>query len=144
MLFINAQLGRILLLIAVAWTVLCLLYGNKASSAPAHSDNVGDVHVEYDKSEHDWQTDESFFASKPEDYYAGNERCIFVPEKKIREFESVELDIPPAPVMRPPQILPDPGPSLEGSHKLPRFNDMWPATKAAPAPVVVPKKPAEQ
>ena len=41
-------------------------------------------------------------------------------------FEPIDLDVPPAGLLRPPQILPNPGPALEGTHELPRWGDELP------------------
>ena len=134
MLFINTQLGRLLLGLAAAWTVCCIAFSGGSELQP-HSFSVQEkpVHVELDTAALAKEKDENYFPSKPVDFYAGSEHCVFVPEKKIREYEAVDLDIPPAPVMRPPQLLPDPGPALEGTLKLARFGDELPKELKEPA-----------
>jgi hypothetical protein len=60
-------------------------------------------------------------------------RCVFEPEKQVTVFQPIELDIPTPGVKRPAQLLPEPGPSLEGTEKLPRWGDEFPKVKTASA-----------
>lgn len=53
-------------------------------------------------------------------------RTVFVPEKKNVVFQPVELDLPETSVPPMPQLLPDPGPTLEGAANLPRWGEELP------------------
>ena len=63
---------------------------------------------------------------------------MIVPPKLLKEFIPVDLEIPPAGILRPAQLLPDPGPSLEGTDRLPRFGDEMPPVKLTAAADAVP------
>jgi len=123
---LNQQLGKLLLVLAIGLTVLGFMLSPPPKSEPLPEElTTKPVNVELDKKSLATASSEVFFApDSPE--YAGGDRFIFVPERRIVEFVPIDLDIPPATVMRAPQLLPEPGPSLEGSHKLLRFGDELP------------------
>ena len=128
MTFINEQLGRILLGVAAVLTLL-LWSQNSALTLAAipETDLNRKVLVELDKNALPTASPEKYFAAGTAADAAGVARCIFVAEKKITPFEPVDLEVPTAAVMAPPQLLPEPGPALEGTDKLPRFGDEFPA-----------------
>src|SRR5690242_12462973 len=118
--FINDQLGRIMLVLAVVVTI-----ASSAMHAPRELPPVDPqsltrpVLVVLDKDALIVASSETFYAEGPGSKYLGPERGLFVQEKKVKEFQPVLLELPPASIMRGPQVLPEPGPSLEGTHKLP-------------------------
>ena len=144
--FLDAQLGRMLLVLAVAWTVAAI-YLNGAQPVPDTLTKVPNdpVKVLLDTEQLAALGAEQCFAMGPGEKYSESTRYVFVPEKVEVVFHPVDLDVPPIGILRPPQILPEPGPSLEGADKLPRFGDEFPpltltvvpppaAAIAAPAP----------
>ncbi len=139
---INEQFGRILLVLAGVWTALTVSMNQAEPLAAVPQTALSrPVRVELDKDALAVASAETYFAPGPGSQYAAGERFVFVPEKKVVEFVPVELDIPPAGVMRPPQVLPEVGPSLDGAHKLPRFGDEMPPVVATPAPKAPAKGP---
>src|SRR4051812_23114375 len=126
MYFINDQLGRILLVLAIAASVAGIVF-NPAQKLDPVPDNLvkRDVTVELNKSALAALSSETFFANEP----AAVTNTPFEPEKHIIVFQPIELDIPSAGVKKPAQLLPEPGPSLEGSEKLPRWGDEFPKIK---------------
>lgn len=83
----------------------------------------------------------TLFPELDADKYRGPTRFVFVKELvKEKEYQPVELAIPTPVVPRSPRMLPLPGPSLQGSDKLPRWGDEWPPVKAPSPPE--PKKKA--
>lgn len=125
---LNEQLGKILLVLAI------VIAGAGVYLNPAvHIEEVSDaslkrhVQVEFDKASLAALGNETFFTPDDGTQYAGTQRFVWAKEKIVIVFQPVDLDIPPANIMRPPQLLPEPGPSLEGSHKLPRFGDEFSA-----------------
>jgi hypothetical protein len=67
----------------------------------------------------------------------GREEYLFVKERKFKPFEPVNVPAPGASIPRPPQLLPSPGPNLQGSDKLPRWGE---EAKPLPEPVLEPPK----
>lgn len=127
MTIVNEQFGRILLGLSVLATII-LWSQNGSLNLPqiTDSDKQRQVMVELDKAGLPTASPEKFFVSGNGASFAGGERFIFVAEKKIIPFQPVELDVPPATVGAPAQLLPDPGPTLEGTAKLPRFGEELP------------------
>ena len=130
MYFINDQLGRILLGIALVLTIGALSM-NPSPSVEAVPDTKREVVVELNKAALAELSKEAYFvADSP---LTASTRCVFEPEKQIVIFQPIELDIPTPGVKRSAQLLPEPGPSLEGSEKLPRWGDEFPKPKASSA-----------
>jgi hypothetical protein len=127
LLIVNEQFGRILLAIAVMLTIVLWSQNGSLDLPPVPTQDLNrQVMVELDKNTLPTASQEKFFVLGSGSDYAGGSRFIFVAEKKIIEFQPVELDVPAANVLPPPQLLPEPGPSLEGTAKLPRFGDEFP------------------
>jgi hypothetical protein len=131
--FINAQLGRIFL-VSAAVIVAVTMQMNAPRPLPEveQKELTRPVLVDLDKAELAVASSEVYFAEGPMAKYAGSERFVFVAEKKIKEFVPVLLELPPASVMRPPMILTEPGPALEGAHTLPRYGDEFPPVTVTP------------
>lgn len=131
---IDQQLGRILLVAAIAIAVAINVTNPPLTLEPEPSDRLSrPVQVKLLKSELATASAEVFFLkevpSQPLD------RFVFAEPKTVFVFQPVDLDIPPASIGRAPQILPDPGPTLEGAAGLPRFGDEFtPVTPVTPAP----------
>lgn len=129
---IDEQLGRILLAIAVfgagaaAWT-------NQPRRFEEIPKNKRSVQVELDKSALTATANEVFFLADDGTQYSAGKR-VFLQAKVVKPYEPVELGLPPAGVMRPPQVLPEPGPALEGTAKLPRFGDEFSPVGAGDKP----------
>ena len=125
--FVNEQFGRLLLAAAVLITG-----GLITANPPQPVEPIGDhklkrpVLVELDKAQIAGLSNEQYFVTEAP---AVTTRCVFEPEKTVFVFQPVDLDIPSASVKRPAQLLPEPGPALEGSEKLPRFGDEFPKIK---------------
>jgi hypothetical protein len=126
--FVNTQLGRILLGLALV-TVVLYAGANGPKLMPEKDQKALDrpILVELDKSALATASSEIYFVEGPRDKYAGSERGVFVQEKKVKVFTPVLLELPPASIDRASQVLPEPGPSLEGSVKLPRYGEEFPA-----------------
>jgi hypothetical protein len=133
MMIINEQFGRILLGLSLLGTIL-LWSQNGSLNLPeiTEQDKRRQVMVELDKNALPTASPEKFFAAGNGAEAAGGTRYIFVAEKKLIPFQPVELDVPPASVAPPAQLLPEPGPTLEGTAKLPRFGDELPPVAIAP------------
>jgi hypothetical protein len=121
---IDEQLGRILLVIAVLGAVVAA-WTNQARRFEEIPKNTRSVQVELDKSALTATANEVFFLADDGTQYSAG-KPIFQYPKLVKAYQPVELGLPPADVMRPPQILPEPGPALEGTAKLPRFGDEFP------------------
>jgi hypothetical protein len=135
---LNDQFGRILLAAAIVAAVVAA-YLNRAAPLPPLQDPQGQVRVKLDESLLIANNNEVFFPQGDAAAYALG-KYVFAPPVVVRQFESVDLDLPPAGVMRPPQVLPDPGPALEGTGRLPRYGDEFP--QATPAADQNPPQPA--
>jgi len=102
---INAQLGKILLGIAVVFAIVTI-----SSNADPKIEGVPEsktkrpVMVELDKSALAALSSETFFSTETP---VANTRCVFEPEKTVVVFQPVDLDIPPAGIKRSPQLLPE-------------------------------------
>lgn len=132
---ISQQIGRVLLIAAIAVTAASIGYNTYLGLDPVpDADLQRAVQVELDTSTLAVSAAEVYFAAGPATAYMGEEdKSLFVAPKKVRVFVPIELDIPPAGVMRSAQVLPDPGPSLDGSAKLPRYGEEFPPITVAPA-----------
>ena len=122
--FLDAQLGRVLLVVALAWTGWSV-YANWYQPLPKEltEAKIKPVYVEVDTNAKLQDDKEVYYVSGGPDPYIVPGLFVFVSEKVVKQYNPVDLDIPPVSVKRPPQILPDPGPSLEGADKLPKFGD---------------------
>ena len=120
--FLNQQLGRIILGVAVVLTVAATVLQSAPPQTAAPEEAPGPLQVKIDLAALAAAGAEKYFAPGNGKDYMGGERFVFVPEKKIRIYERVDLELPTASVMAAPTILPDPGPTLQGSHDLPRMD----------------------
>jgi len=122
-------LGKVFLLLALAWTGWTL-WSNWYKPLPKELVEAEhrDVYVERDSKAISQASTENYYLGDMAPFAAATH--VIIPEKFVKQFVPVELDIPPVTVKRPPQLLPEPGPSLEGAEKLPRFGDEF----APPAP----------
>jgi len=131
---IDEQLGRILLGLAVLVAVgaACL---NPRQELPKVSEELHrrSVLVPLDNKSLTANSKEVFFMPDDGAQYAGPDRYILVKKIEVKQFSAVDLPLPPAAVMRSPQLLPEPGPALEGTQKLPRFGDEFPPVGVANA-----------
>ena len=132
--FLDENLGRILFVLAILWSLTAALLNRDTGWTFTGEDRSLDreriqVKLELEKI----AAAEGYFPAHDAAHYLGAKRFVFVPEKKEFKFKAVDLDIPPPLVMRPPMVLPDPGPALEGTHDLPRWGEGLPAL-VAPAP----------
>ena len=121
---LKEQSGRLLLALAIVLTMLSISLSRCPVLEPVpEKDLKRPVLVELDRSALAAASSETYFVRTPSVQFLGSDRCVFVKPKKEIVFVPVDLDIPPAGVLRPPQLLPEPGPSLEGASNLPRFGD---------------------
>jgi len=139
---LDAQLGRVLLVIALLWAGWCV-YANRERPLPAELTDVKPlpVMVELDARAKSQDISEAYYVvDEPAKYTVLTH--VFREAIIVKTFTPVELDIPQLTVKRPPQLLPEPGPSLEGADKLPRFGDEFapPAPADLPAPTKVAPK----
>jgi len=127
---IDSMLGKILMGAAIAWAVVAAV-SNSAQKASfpdeAKVTNAEKVQVALDLKSLATASPEFHFPVKDAAFYSGSGRYVFVKPVRKKEFVPVELDIPVPNLTRPPQLLPNPGPSLEGAGKLPRWGDELPA-----------------
>ena len=136
--FFDEHIGKVLLALALAWGGLCL-YANMPSGFKTQLAQIEDApkldaYVDLEQKALSKASAETYFVTGPADNYVASGRFVFVPETIVKQFVPVELDTPPLSVKRAPQLLPDPGPSLEGADKLPRFGDEFPPPSAADLP----------
>jgi len=128
---IDQQLGRILLVVAIAIAIAVNVSNPPLTVEPEPSERLNrPVQVKLLKSELATASAEVFFLkdvpAQPSD------RFVFAEPKTTFVFQPVDLDIPPATVGRAPQVLPEPGPTLDGAINLPRFGDEFaPVTPGA-------------
>jgi hypothetical protein len=127
---IDEQFGRILLGAALIATL-----GVSMQNSPlvleqiSQADKDRPVQVPLNAAKLPTAVKELYFMQPGQGYAGSNDHFIFVPEKKMVEFKPVTLDVPTSNVQPPPQLLPDPGPMLETTGKLPRFGDEFPPLK---------------
>ena len=134
--FLDEQLGRILLGVAVicAGAAVCLSPARKFPEVPPER-GKRPVQVKLDKSKLTANNREVFFVTEyAPPWRLDKEPESFTARPKVKDYVPVDLALPPAGVMRPPQVLPEPGPALEGTHNLPRYGDEFPPIGAADAP----------
>ncbi len=137
---IDAELGKVLLVIALLWAGWTV-YANWYQPLPENLVKVETrpVYVEMDPKAKSQDLSEVYYVAGESAPYIVPGIFVFVPEVITKQFSPVELDIPQLTVKRPPQLLPEPGPSLEGADKLPRFGDEFPPPSAADLPPPPPK-----
>jgi hypothetical protein len=121
---LDAKLGLLLLLLSLGlagWVT----YANRPQALPTEitTHDPLPVYVELDGRALSSASNENYYAQGPGETFQLASLHIFVPEIIVKQFTPIELGIPTLTVMRPPQLLPDPGPSLMGADKLPRFGD---------------------
>ncbi|HLX62405.1 MAG TPA: hypothetical protein VKX17_14100 [Planctomycetota bacterium] len=133
--FLDAQLGKILLVLALVWAGLGL-WVNWYTPLPKELTEIEirPVYVELDSKAKAQGVSESFYLTNNELARFAVVTHVYRSEVLVKQFVPVDLDVPPVTVRRPPQLLPEPGPSLEGAAKLPLFGDEF----APPAPGDVP------
>ena len=136
---IEEQIGRLLLVLAVVWIGMAWgLFPARSASFEEEvelADYREQVRVEYAPGQ--LAPAEVFFPAESADAYRRPEMAKWVRKKvKAKEFEGVpELpEVTRAKIIPAPQLLPDPGPSLKGSDKLPRWGQGLP-------PLQVPEPP---
>jgi hypothetical protein len=126
--FVDQQLGRILLAVAVVVAVAVNVLNQAPVVEPESDARLGrPVQVKLIESELATASNEIYYAPDSPVWTAPLDTFVFIPPKTAFVFQPVDLDVPPASIGRAAQILPEPGPSLEGAAKLPRFGDEFPA-----------------
>lgn len=132
---LDVHLGKVFLALALLWAGLTLV-ANRPEKLPATLTDVPprEVYVGLDHKAMSKASSETYYVAGPAENYVASGRFVFVPEVITKVFVPVELDTPPLSVRRSPQLLPDPGPSLEGADKLPRFGEEFPAMAPADLP----------
>ncbi|MCZ7646524.1 MAG: hypothetical protein M5U26_14770 [Planctomycetota bacterium] len=139
---LDAQLGRILLVASIAWFAAAVALNPVVRTDRSGEERIKDrenVTVPLDESTLATAAVESYFPrEKTEAYEEG--QIVWVPEKKKFEYKPVTLEVPVAGLMRPPMVLPSPGPSLQGSQALPRWGEEFPPI-LPPDPKTTPKTP---
>jgi len=134
--FLSQQFGRVLLVVALAWAGTAIYLNRHVPLEPIPETALKrPVTVELKAEALSPVAAEAYFLAGPGTQYAF-ERFVFAEPLKVQVFEPIALELPPTQIMRPAQLLPDPGPTLEGSHKLPRFGDELPPV----APVAPPAR----
>ena len=127
---LDEQFGRILLAVALVWAVLFSSQNGPLVLEPiSQKDLVREVQVTLNAAKLPAAVKEPYFMTPSPAYGGSTDHFIFVPEKKLVEFKSVSLDVPTSNVLPPPQLLPEPGPMLESTVKLPRYGDEFPPLK---------------
>ena len=135
---LSQYLGKILLGLAVVWAIVAAVLnapqGPVAIEDEGKASNWGITQVKLKVKEPDANVPaEAFFVTLSD--LVGPDRKIFPTRiEKIKQYETVELEIPDATVARAPMVLPSPGPSLPGASKLPRWGDEMPPIPAPPKP----------
>lgn len=140
---ISEQMGKILLVLAIAGAGFAIGMNPYEPVSFPEAEQIGDsqaVQVDWSgkPAEGTAALSEPFFAGGTREDYRGGERFVWVPERKVKEFEPINLDVPiaTARVASPPQLLPTPGPGLEGTAGLPRWGEEF-----APPKVEAPNAP---
>jgi hypothetical protein len=125
------QLGRVLLVLSLVWAAAAwVVFPSQSASFPEEADLADyreKVRVDYKRGE--LAPAEAFFPAEAASEYLRPQLSKWVRRKaKVVQFEGVDLpDVTRARIMPAPQLLPDPGPSLKGSDKLPRWGKELPA-----------------
>jgi len=136
---LDEQLGRLLLLAAAFFGVAITFAGGKSTPLFEGDAEVKDAEqLQVELAAEQQAPKEIYFAVGDADTYRGASRHVFVKPKVTKQYEAVELSVPPAAVMRPPGLVTSPGPNLEGTTALPRWGAELPPPKVA---VPDPKKP---
>ena len=136
---LDEQLGRLLLLAAIFFAAAVTFAGGKTAPVFEGGAEVKDAEqLQVDLAAEQQAPKETYFAAGDADTYRGSSRHVFVKPKVTKQYEAVELSIPPAAVMRPPGLVTSPGPNLDGTTALPRWGEELPPPKVAPPD---PKKP---
>lgn len=132
----DEQFGRVLLGVALVWAALVSVQnGPQVLDSISQSDKDRPVQVSLNVAKLPTAIVEQYFMQPSLAYTGPTDHFVFVPEKKLVEFKPVSLDVPTSNVLPPPQLLPEPGPMLESTGKLPRFGDEFPPLKLdTPAP----------
>ena len=125
---INEQLGRILLVLAIAWAISAGWLNRPVKTVfPNKIKNKENVQVGLQEDSLKTANPEVFYAAEGlDEAYRGPDRYPFVPPVVVFVFQSVPLKVPTATLMPPPMVLPSPGPMLEGTDGLPRWGDEFP------------------
>lgn len=136
---IEEQIGKLLLVLAFVWGGLAWglfparsAYFKQEAELADYRENV---RVAYAPGQ--LAPAELFFPLQPSSDYRRPEVAKWVRKKiKIKEFEGIpELpEVTRAKIMPAPRLLPDPGPSLKGSDKLPRWGAALPALQVPKPP----------
>jgi hypothetical protein len=135
---IEEQLGRILLVVAIAFSAAMAVLGGSTEAKFETEDTVKDAGaVQVQLAAEQLLPVEAYYPDKDANAYMGSARYVWIPPKVVKQYEAVDLDVPPAAVMPAPGVLPNPGPSLEGTIGLPRWGE-----ELAP-PSVQPKDPKD-
>lgn len=131
---IDQQLGRILFGVAVAIAVAVNVMNPPMTVEPEPESSLRrPVQVKLVKSELATESIETYFAADG-GWTQPADRFVFAEPKVAFVFQPVDLDVPPASIGRAPQVLPEPGPSLEGASGLPRFGDEFAPIAPGAAP----------
>src|SRR5204862_3978391 len=120
----------ILLVLAIVVAAAIVFFNRPLTIPPELVQIKSDpIRVSLDRKALALASSEVFYATGKSPEWLGATTFVFVPEKIVVEFKPVILDIPHVGVMRPPQILTEPGPALDGAHKLPRWGEEFPPIK---------------
>lgn len=121
---IDEQLGRLLLIAAIGFTVAVGVVGGSTAAHFPDEETVKDASaVQVPLAAEQLLPVETYFPEQDAAFYRGSENFVFVKPKEVKQYEAIDLEVPPAAVMRPPGVLPNPGPSLEGTEGLPRWGE---------------------
>ena len=120
---LHEHVGRLLLVLAVVWVGLAtVLFPAQPASLPGAgrlADYREQVCVAYIPGE--LACGEQIFPAHRAEAYRREEIAAWVPEPEVPP--PPVLDLPTgAPIVPPPQLLTDPGPTLEGADRLPRWD----------------------
>ncbi|MCW8130949.1 MAG: hypothetical protein KIS92_11405 [Planctomycetota bacterium] len=125
---IDEQLGRLLFVAALGFSVAVAVVGGSTEARFPDEETVKDhAAVQVPLAAEQLLPAETYFPEQDAAYYRGSDTFVFVKPKEVKQYEAIDLDVPPAAVMRPPGVLPSPGPSLEGTEGLPRWGEELPA-----------------
>ncbi len=123
---IDKQLGRILLGIAIVWSiVIASMNMSEEVTFPGEIQKSAakDIQVELDVTTLATASPEQYFPTQDPKELRGSGKFPFVPPVKVFEFTPVSLSVPLTGLEPPPQVLPSPGPALEGTAGLPRWGE---------------------
>jgi len=143
---IDEQLGRLLLVAAISCAAAMAVLGGSTDAVFPDEQNVKDpAALQVELTAGQLAPVETYFPDKEVAHYQGSNRFVFVQPKITKQYEAVDLEVPPAQVMRAPGVLPSPGPALEGTVGLPRWGEELPPAqppKEAPKTGTTPTPPA--